>query len=144
MIEEQGRVVDIDEQGVWVEVNRRSACASCSARAGCGQRVIAESTGAKAVVICIDKPEQMTLSKDDNVVMGIAEGAFLKASALLYFLPLLAMFLIAAVATALQASELIVVASALAGLAVGLFAVSRLARYSQRAKEYHPVILRIV
>jgi len=79
MIEEQGRVVDVDAQGVWIEVEKHSACASCSARAGCGQRLLAERKANRSVVICVDNPDNHAVEVDDRVVVGIAEGAFMKA-----------------------------------------------------------------
>lgn len=144
MIEEQGRVVEIDSEGVWIEVSKQSACASCSARAGCGQRLLAERSADKRVVICVENPSQLGVAVDDQVVVGIAEGAFMKASLALYLIPLMALILSAGVADWLQAAEGIVAAAGLAGLLGGLFAVRFISRNWHRAREYHPVLMRTV
>lgn len=41
MLTEQGIVSGVDSDGIWVETLKRSSCGQCSARAGCGQRLIA-------------------------------------------------------------------------------------------------------
>lgn len=145
MIEEHGRVVDIDAEGVWVQVEKQSACASCSARAGCGQRLLAEhGTSNKQVVICIAPSDALTVRVDDRVVIGIEEGAFIKASLALYLLPLLLLIVGAASAEALSLSEGWVVLSGGLGLVVGLGLVRFIARHWQRGREYHPVLMRLV
>jgi sigma-E factor negative regulatory protein RseC len=143
MIEEQGRVVEIDPDGVWIEVEKHSACAGCSARSGCGQRLLAEHSAGRQVVICVDNPDLLTVNVDDRVVVGIAEGAFMKASLALYLLPLLLLFLLSAVADLAGASEGITVIAGLLGLAVGLGLVRYISRHWHKAQEYHPVLIRV-
>ncbi len=143
MIEEQGRVVDIDPEGVWIEVEKHSACASCNARSGCGQRLLAERSAGQQVVICVDNPELLAVSVDDRVVVGIAEGAFMKASLALYLLPLLLLFLVSALADLSGAAEGVIILAGLAGLAAGLGLVRFISRHWHKAQEYHPVLMRV-
>lgn len=142
MIEEQGRVVDIDNEGVWIEVEKQSACAACSARAGCGQRLLAERSAAKRVVICVENRADVSVSVDDRVVVGIEEGAFMKASLALYLLPLLTLIAGAGIADLLQWSEGVVAIFGLSGLLAGLLAVRYISRHWHRAHEYQPVLMR--
>lgn len=143
MIEEQGRVVEIDPEGVWIEVEKHSACASCNARSGCGQRLLAERSAGRQVVICVDNPDLLAVSVDDRVVVGIAEGAFMKASLALYLLPLLLLFLLSAMADLTGATEGVTVVAGLLGLAAGLGLVRYISRHWHKAQEYHPVLIRV-
>ncbi|MBY4676782.1 SoxR reducing system RseC family protein [Marinobacterium arenosum] len=144
MIEERGRVVDVDADGVWVEVHKQSACASCSARAGCGQRLVAEATAGKRVVICVENPHQRPVTVEDSVVIGIAEGAFMKASLLLYLIPLIALFVLAGLVSQAGVAEGFVILAALVGLLLGLGLVRLVGRRWQRSHDYHPILLRVV
>lgn len=143
MIEEHGRVVDIDAEGVWVQVEKQSACASCSAQAGCGQRLLAERGSGKQVVICISPSDTLAVQVDDQVVIGIEEGAFIKASLALYLLPLLLLIAGAAGAEGLALSEGYVVLTGVFGLVSGLALVRYIAKHWQRGREYHPVLMRL-
>lgn len=40
---ETGRVVAVDGDGLWLETLKKSTCGQCSARAGCGQQLLAKS-----------------------------------------------------------------------------------------------------
>ena len=45
MIEENGRVVDVEDGYAWIETERRSTCGSCSANKGCGTATLAKVMG---------------------------------------------------------------------------------------------------
>lgn len=143
MIEEHGTVVEVDHEGVWIEVQKQSACASCNARAGCGQRLLAERSAGQQVVICVENPQQLVVAVDDAVVVGIAEGAFVKASLALYLLPLLLLFLGAGLADMLLLGEGVTALAGMLGLLSGLGVVRLVSHRWQRAREYHPVLMRL-
>jgi sigma-E factor negative regulatory protein RseC len=88
MIEESATVVDIDSHGVWVETIKRSACESCSASNGCGQKLLVSRSSNKRFLVNVSNPKNITVEKKDTVLIGIEEGAFLKATLLVYLLPL--------------------------------------------------------
>lgn len=88
MIEEQGRVVTVDEDSVWVETIRQSSCSSCNARHGCGQHLSEKYQGSKAFAY-IQATSQWSLNEGDRVVVGIPEGSLMKAAVLVYLLPLM-------------------------------------------------------
>lgn len=43
MLYETGKVVAVDSDGLWLETLKKSTCAQCSAKAGCGQQLLAKS-----------------------------------------------------------------------------------------------------
>ena len=96
MIEEQGRVISSEgssegsseEKVVWVETERKTTCSSCSARHGCGQH-LAEKYRPSSAFAYIRASSDWSLAEGDRVLVGIPENSLLKASVVVYLLPLL-------------------------------------------------------
>lgn len=140
MITENGKVVAIDGARVWVQTIRNSACQSCAARHGCGQRALAGATGGRAnqVLVANDLEAQV----GDEVTLAIDEAALLRASLLVYAVPLLLM--VAGAVLGYQGSggqDPASIAGAVAGLAGGFALVRRLQRHS--AHRYEPRLIRV-
>lgn len=143
MLEESGRVVSVDPDGVWVETVKQSACGGCSARNGCGQALLASVGEGKRSVICVDNPHALSVRQDDQVVIGVAEQAFMRVSLLMYLVPLLSLFFGAALASGLELGEPAVIASAAVGLVAGLLLVRYVSRTLFKSCKYHPVLLKV-
>lgn len=92
MITESGKVVAVTSEHAWVQTIRASACQSCSARNGCGQKVLASATGGRANQVRVFNSANARVGEE--VTLGIDESALLVASLLVYALPLL--FMVAA------------------------------------------------
>ena len=124
MIEEPAVVVEAGDGYAWVETQRRSACGACSASDGCGTAALAKAWGERrARVRAISA---LPLQPGDAVIVGLAEGALLRGSLLVYLLPLvllLAGALLGQAAFAGAGEELVVLAGAV-GLGLG-FLVAR-------------------
>ncbi len=139
MIEETGRVIAIEQGAVWVETVRVSACQQCSANKGCGHAVMdRQQAGSRARVRALN---HLSLELDQQVVLGLPEGALLRGALMIYLLPLCLLFLGALSGDLLWPSAG-AVAGGLGGLGVG-FAVNRW--YSQRHQynpAWHPQVLR--
>lgn len=144
MIEETGQVVAITEQGVLVQTVRQSACSSCSAAKGCGQKLLASVGQGQRFEVLADNPMKLPLQSGDQVVLGLAETALLKASMLAYLLPLLSLAVFAAVAEYMQVPEYMVVISAVVGLGAGLLAMRWQVSAGQSSEQYQPQILRSI
>ncbi|MET4708605.1 SoxR reducing system RseC family protein [Endozoicomonas lisbonensis] len=88
MIEEQGRVVTVEEGAVWVETIRKTTCSSCSARNGCGQHLAEKYKSSKThSYIRAANETGSTIKEHDEVVIGIPEDSLMKASMVVYLLP---------------------------------------------------------
>lgn len=118
MIEEEGRVMAVEEDGVWVETIRKTTCSSCSARHGCGQHLSEKYTSSKKHSY-IKAISDIVLSEDDKVVVGIPEGALVKASMLVYLLPLVFMLGSLWLATSLGWNDMATLVMAFSGLFLG-------------------------
>jgi len=87
MLEEQAVVISSEAGIAEVEILRRSTCSACSARSGCGVSLLDRVLGRRPQrLLLVDK---LKLRPGDKVVVGIPEGALLKAAVAAYMVPLL-------------------------------------------------------
>ena len=142
MIEEQGIVVDVNEEEIWVETLKQSACSSCAARNGCGQKLLASAGSGKRFIFKVTNPNHLEVRKEDKVIVGIEEGAFMKATVFMYLLPLIALFIGAVLAQTLGASESMVILSAFLGLIASLLVIRFGGKSLFTSKQYQPTLLK--
>jgi len=140
MITETGKVVAIKGTQAWVRTIRASACQSCSARSGCGQKVLASASGGRANQVLVENV--IGAGVGDEVTLGIDEQALLGASIMVYALPLLLMVAGSLCGHYLAGGgDAVAVAGAVVGLAGGFLACRK---YQNRnAGSYEPKMLRV-
>lgn len=143
MIEEKATVVSVDEGSVIIETVRTSACAQCSASDGCGQKSLSEWAASKMTHIHVANPLSITVQKGDQVIVGIDEGGFLKASSLVYFVPLMMLFVAGFIGQVLGMTEPVTISLAGIGLILGLVIVKTISQKLEKKSVYQPVLLRI-
>ena len=144
MIEQVAHVHAIDQTTVWLDTIRLSTCNSCSMKSGCGQRLMNQATDCKRSRIELPLTQDMVLNVGDEVVLGIPQKAFIKASLLTFAMPLMIMLAFASLAQWGALSEPAAVVAALLGLGLGLLL---LRWYSQSyavlsSNQWQPMILR--
>lgn len=140
MITETGKVVAVSGEHVWVQTIRTSACQSCSARNGCGQKVLASATGGRANQVRVVNSVSACVGED--VTLGIDESALLGASLLVYALPLLLMVVASIIGHQFSGgSDAFAMAGAAAGLASGFLISRKLQR--RNTGSYEPRLLRV-
>ena len=140
MITEQGRVIALNGSQAWVQTIRQSACESCSARTGCGQRVLASASGGRANQVLVEN--SIRAGVGDEVTIGIDEQALLAASLVVYALPLLLMVLASILGHQLSGgSDLWAMAGAVIGLIVGF--IGGRSVQNGRSDLYQPRLLRV-
>jgi len=88
MIEELAIVVKIENHQVWVEGGQNSACGGCQQKASCTTNALGNVLKKKLVPVDSD----IQLKNGDEVIVAIDESLLLRASLLLYLLPLIALF----------------------------------------------------
>ena len=141
MIHETGTVIAVSGNDAWVQTIRESACQSCSARHGCGQKALATMSGGQSRQIRV--PNTLDARPGDQVTVAIEESALLRASLLVYAVPLVVMVVATGLAGALlPGNDGLAMLAALAGLGGGLW----LARwYSRRdVARWQPVMGRMI
>lgn len=88
MIEAIAAVVKVENHQVWVASGRNNTCAGCQQKASCHSSELGNFFSNKSVAV----ESNIHLNVGDQVMVAIDESVLLKASVLLYLLPLLAMF----------------------------------------------------
>jgi sigma-E factor negative regulatory protein RseC len=142
MIEEQAIVVEAGEGYAWVETHRRSACGACASGADCGTATLAKAWGDRRVRV--RAISALPLQPGDQVIVGLAEGALLGGSLLVYLLPML-LLLGGAVTGQIAfagAGETPVVLSGAVGLGLGFLVARAGSRRWRNDARFQPVILR--
>lgn len=140
MIEEHARVLAVGRGFAWVETANKSACGTCSASSGCGTALVAKLFGERVnrLQVCDD----IGLEVGDAVMIGMADGALIRASLLAYLWPLVAFMLAAVIAESAGAPEELSALVGILGLWAGLWVTGRLTGRAAGRERYRPVVLR--
>jgi len=144
MIEEPAVVVETGDGYAWVETRRRSACGACSASDGCGTATLAKVWGERRMRV--RAISNLPLRPGDAVIVGLAEGALVRGSLLVYLLPLallLAGALLGQAAFAGAGEEPVILAGAV-GLGLGFLVARVLSRRLRSDARFQPVVVRRV
>ncbi len=141
MIEESGRVVAVEGDQAWVRTIQVSTCQSCAARKGCGQGLMNTLGAGRGTEVRVTNV--LDVSVGDDVVLGVPEDALLRASALMYLVPLL-MMIGAAVATRqwITVVDGWIALAGLAGLLLGFVLVGQVWVPHVREADFQPRLLR--
>ena len=141
MVKEKAKVTGLDGNWALVQMQRQSACSHCELSNGCGTGAIGRLLGHRRKPVKIKNEDQ--LKPGDSVVLGLPEGAFLKASLLIYGLPLLGLMVGGMLALWITGeSELFAFVFAAAGFVTGLQISALLAR-RQYSNQFSPRILQV-
>jgi sigma-E factor negative regulatory protein RseC len=119
MIEQSAKVVKYDDKMVWVEAERQSTCSGCQIKQGCGTGMLAKHVGKRFSSIAVIKTIDVAVGQ--QVQLAIPEETLLQGAFLMYILPLLLMFVVAAGAHALHFNETIEIFGGLSGLLIGFY-----------------------
>ena len=126
MIEELAVVVKIENHQVWVESGQNSACGGCQQKASCTSNALGSVLKKKPVPV----DSGIQLKTGDEVMVAIDENLLLRASLLLYLVPLIALFAGAGIADWLLAditrySDLWIAGSALLSFLLSLWLINK-------------------
>jgi sigma-E factor negative regulatory protein RseC len=142
LITETGRVLEVQGEWAWVACRRQVECARCAEGRGCGGGVLGRLLGDR-----LHKVRAATGSMDvapgDQVLIGLAEDAVMRAAAAVYLVPLLLALAGGGAAVALSGGgDLPAIVGAIAGLLVGFRWARGYGRRNAADPSLQPVILR--
>ncbi|WP_432696491.1 SoxR reducing system RseC family protein [Marinobacterium sp. YM272] len=143
MIEEVVQVSRIEGEEIWIEASRQSACAACSSKNSCGQGALSDWMSGKSVELSVLNPNSIFPKVGQSVVVGLEEGSLIKASVMVYFLPLLTLILAAVAVRTLGGSENFQILAGVAGLLLGFAAARWVTSRNTAGGCYQPVLLRL-
>jgi sigma-E factor negative regulatory protein RseC len=149
MIEEIGVICAIEQhnsqQVVIVETQIKSTCGSCEAQSNCGTGAIAKVFATKRETLRFRLNEIVEVGQ--KVSLGIPEENLLKASAMVYCLPLLALVISALIGqtilplVGLMAEGWLILFTAICSFLTFMFVRRFLSRTDQG--DFHPLILKV-
>jgi sigma-E factor negative regulatory protein RseC len=144
MIEENAVVVATEAGIAEVEIQRRSSCNACSARGGCGVSLLDRVLGRRPQHLLL--PNKLGVGVGDEVVIGMPEGALLKAAVAAYMVPLLGLLAGGIIGEGFvvepASSQLPPLFGGLAGLVLGLVATRLYSRRLAADPRWRAVLLR--
>ena len=126
MITEQAVVTACENGQVEVRLQRASACGHCELSKGCGTGAIGRLLGNRSRPFRVETDRD--LKPGDEVLLGVSEAALVRASLLVYGLPLIAMITTGLLAALAGLAEPWVALICVAGFFTGFRYASRLAR----------------
>lgn len=146
MIEEVGRVIAIEQGEILVETEIKTTCGSCQAQSDCGTGAIARALTPRSETLRFQT--DLPVEVGSRVRLGIPEDALLKASLLLYIVPLFGLVLSAALFNSLLPaigihSEWVLVLMTLVSTLATFVALSRYIK-RQEQRQYRPLLLGVL
>lgn len=143
MIEENAVVAKIEHNQVWVESKPKQGCGGCLQKSSCSTSVLDKFIKKRSIAVDCE----IELKPGDEVIIGISEGILIKASLLLYMLPLVVMVLSGASAEALLPSayenaDLVIAGTAISALLLSLWAIAKLQQSFFFTFFSRPVVIR--
>lgn len=142
MILETGRIVSIEAEGVWVETIRQSACGSCKAEKGCGQRLLNKWDGHTAYIwVLLDGRDPAHYALGEEIQIGIPEDVIAKGSLLVYWVPVVSLVAVTALAHNQFAHEGITTLAGFVGLILGGLVVRWRSWRTRFNRELQPVLV---
>lgn len=146
MLTETGRVMAVEADSLWIETIRQSTCGTCSASKGCGHGLMNRiGDGRRSYMrVLLGQHSAAGFDVGQDVRIAIPEQVMLQGSAVVYGLPLLSMLLSALLASQLVPgfnADLVTVAGAALGLALGVLLVRMHARYHRSNPQFQPQLL---
>jgi sigma-E factor negative regulatory protein RseC len=129
MITEQAIVTRCNGKQVELELQRGSACAECELSQGCGTGALGRLLGKRSKPLVIETDHD--LKPGDRLHLGLSESALVKASLIVYGLPLLGMIVAGLLTSFAAVSEALIALAAGVGFIFGF----KLAAYLSRSLE---------
>ncbi len=140
MIEECGRVVATGADGAWVETLARAGCGRCDQPGGCGQNSITRLFASRNRRVRVAAP--IPVETGDRVLIGIPEGQLLRASLVVYLLPLLGLVFGSVTGHLVSAaSEAMAILGAALGMTGGFLVSHLLSRMLNGRDSWLPVVI---
>lgn len=135
-----GKIVAIRSASVTVAVPRMAACPRCAAGKGCGAGLPAGTN--RQAMLEVPLPETSEYHEGDHVVLALNPSCLLRATILVYGLPLLGMVLALATGALLSQplTDGVAILWAGAGLFAGLMAGRRQLNRHECLKQFVPTI----
>ena len=146
MMREEGIVVGLDGPYALISCERKKSCGGCSGEQSCG--VLSGGLGKKGVEIRAHNPLHAEIG--ERVVLEIGERYFLRASFLVYVVPILSLIAVGSLARSLALSwpgadaESLGALGGLVAMALSFYGLHRYSAHLRDDSDQQPVISQIL
>ena len=125
MIKQPATVIAETDTSYLLESLPKSACPRCAEGKGCGGGILAQAFANKTYQLSINK--NIPLQIGELVQIGIKSSLLVRASLLLYLLPLISMVTVAMIAGSLtNDQDIFTVTGAIIGIIIGILVAKKL------------------
>ena len=140
MIIQPAKVIAETDFNYILETLPKSACPRCDAGEGCGGGILAKAFANKTYQLSINKNTQLKIN--ELVQIGIKSSVLVRASLLLYLLPLTFMLVGALIAGRLNMNQdVYTVTGAIIGIISGIFAAKTISIHTIKNGMTSPVLI---
>jgi len=141
MITEPGTVTRVTGEFAWVRCEAQQACQRCAEGRGCGGGLLGRLLGDRLRLVRVARGD-LDLRAGDGVVIGLGETALVRSAVVMYLVPLITLFVGAAVMHRLTGgTDLWAIAGGVAGLFAGLAYARRFGLRHGADPRYQPRVL---
>jgi sigma-E factor negative regulatory protein RseC len=116
---ERAIVLQVKNDKALIQTQRRSACQSCQLENSCGQGLISKMSSERSMQLWLNNP--LNAQVGQTVTISIPDEGLLKASVLMFVIPLLLMLAGSAAAMQLFGGDLAAISGGAAGLLSGFY-----------------------
>lgn len=149
MTVEKARVIAVEpatglEHGaLWVETFQQSTCGSCEVKGACGQGVLGKwlGRGSHCIRVLCDKGQADLFAVGQWVEIGVPDGVVLKASLMMYILPLFGLLAGAIAFEGFFGGDLMSIVGGISGFISGLLMVRVYERNGLDCRQSQPQLL---
>ena len=135
MVEEIATVVACDTGGVWLSTTPVASCNACQVSDDCGTGIVAKTLTPKSLQFFV--PSTLNLLPGEQVKIGLAEPALVKAALMVYLLPVVMLLLATLLGSAAGFNEGGQMVLALLGAVAGFFLARRYGQRQERLTQIH-------
>lgn len=141
MVEESGIILSVSQGLAEVETVRTSSCTACQAKSACGHHAIAKVSSSNRMRMMVTDTFDSQVGQE--VVVGIPEDTLLKASVLMYLVPLLGLVLGATLPGTVNENPIFAALGSVMGLGAGLYFARKASLKHVNDPDFQPKILSI-
>lgn len=141
LVEGIAQVVALDGNTAWLVPEQGTSCGGCASGSACGAKGIG-TTASRLELRRFQLVNDAGFRVGERVVVGIRENALLSASITAYVIPLVALLIAGVLAQWVAGSDIVTMASMLAGFVLGLWLSRLRAGYLMVRGELAPRFIR--
>ncbi len=142
MQQEIAKVSYLEGSYAFLNINNNAACGECSSKSSCGSAKLFNPLASVKDNGTIKVENTLNVREGDSVLLALSPAKLIQGTLLVYTLPLLALFVFAAIGQVLG-GEMMSILGGLTGLLFTLLLVNKLMSNESVAQQFVPTMLKL-